>query len=850
MRQKIRKRYKALLLAAIMAVSSMNITVVFAADNNLVTEAREEVKVSSKQTRRLELPEKGAEEMTLSQDYKYDTNNSTSATFSFTPQESGEYVFRVTSSYMWVGLSLYDSEREQIDSTISLQYIRHYLEKGKIYYYRCSTDPTGDEADSKVAVRLEKVPEIESLTLDMRSTKTEFLAGLDACYIPQAILKVKYAGIEEETQLNYGKGYDSDDTLRDFYGNQFQCYFTNQLDKDSERYKSGNTLDSGVYHVVFYCNGKEMQMDNDSTITVKQPENLPVLTVGKNNVNSPMSGYTWYSFSVSNTGYYVFSPFSQIRVWEKTNSGLEEVEGTIEGDYGKKEGDFKFEQGKEYFVGLNGGIITMIDFGNFWAQGIKTEYSLRIVPREAITTVDEVRRDMWNISDEIEGDLTPEQKIAINDMVKRMLVFDSKEIFAVEYVRGVVEDLENLALQANDTLDETIIEDTAQSGTTNIAGAALTAAKVGSEEGQKLAAKVQIQKSQKQYPELGSNTVAFNLKMSVVDKNHSNAVIQENVQPAMPITLQLPIPEQYQGGKFDVFFGKEDSSYSEAEWYYTDNQHTQVKVTVPVASEVVFVSDSCIGEHQLDENAWKITKQPTCGEDGEKSNTCKVCGTVVKQSIPATGKHSFGEWKTIKAATAKAEGVQERSCTVCGKKETQNIARTSENSTPALNVPTNKVLPLKVKQGFQIKVTDLAKDDSIVSWKVDNEKVLSVSSNGTIKGKKPGTATVTVQLKSGAGISVKVKVQKKDVTTSAIKVLNVATGKKLPKTVNLKVKGKMNLSVVITPVTSKQKVKYTSSNKKIVTVSGKGVVKAKKKGSAVITVQSGKKKVKMKVKVK
>ena len=44
--------------------------------------------------------------------------------------------------------------------------------------------------------------------------------------------------------------------------------------------------------------------------------------------------------------------------------------------------------------------------------------------------------------------------------------------------------------------------------------------------------------------------------------------------------------------------------------------------------------------------------------------------------------------------------------------------------------------------------------------------------------------------------------------------------------------------------------KYSSSNKKVVSVSSKGVIKAKKKGKATITVKSGKKTYKIKVTVK
>lgn len=53
----------------------------------------------------------------------------------------------------------------------------------------------------------------------------------------------------------------------------------------------------------------------------------------------------------------------------------------------------------------------------------------------------------------------------------------------------------------------------------------------------------------------------------------------------------------------------------------------------------------------------------------------------------------------------------------------------------------------------------------------------------------------------------------------------------------------------MTPVTSKNKVTYKTSNKKIATVSSKGVIKAKKAGTSTITVKSGSKTVKVKVKV-
>ena len=87
-----------------------------------------------------------------------------------------------------------------------------------------------------------------------------------------------------------------------------------------------------------------------------------------------------------------------------------------------------------------------------------------------------------------------------------------------------------------------------------------------------------------------------------------------------------------------------------------------------------------------------------------------------------------------------------------------------------------------------------------------------------------------------------VRVQKTTVRTQKI------TG--IPKKLVLKVKKKATLKPVILPLTSTEKITYKSSNKKVATVSAKGVIAANKKGTATITVKSGKKSVKCKVTVK
>ena len=112
-----------------------------------------------------------------------------------------------------------------------------------------------------------------------------------------------------------------------------------------------------------------------------------------------------------------------------------------------------------------------------------------------------------------------------------------------------------------------------------------------------------------------------------------------------------------------------------------------------------------------------------------------------------------------------------------------------------------------------------------------------------LKGKKIGKTTVTIRLASGKQIKVKVKVQKKKVAVSKIKV-------SLPKSLVMKKGEKRTIKAELVPFTAKEKIRYSTSNKKVTAVSGRGVIKALKKGKAKITVMAGKRKTVIQVKVK
>ncbi len=130
-------------------------------------------------------------------------------------------------------------------------------------------------------------------------------------------------------------------------------------------------------------------------------------------------------------------------------------------------------------------------------------------------------------------------------------------------------------------------------------------------------------------------------------------------------------------------------------------------------------------------------------------------------------------------------------------------------------------------------------DDEIVRYQTSNASVVAVSTTGKIKGIKAGKAFVRVVTKRGNMATVQIKVQKKAVKTKKITVNK--------KNVRLKAGKKFRLETEITPVTSSQVIRYLSSDSKVAAVDKKGLIKAKKKGTAVIKVKSGKKTVKVKV---
>ena len=149
----------------------------------------------------------------------------------------------------------------------------------------------------------------------------------------------------------------------------------------------------------------------------------------------------------------------------------------------------------------------------------------------------------------------------------------------------------------------------------------------------------------------------------------------------------------------------------------------------------------------------------------------------------------------------------------------------------------------KKKQQLRYTIAPMNATNKEMTWKSSNTKVAIVSQNGVVTAKRKGKCTITVITDDGnkkASCKVSVTVPVKKVKLNKKKLV-IEKGKRY--TLKSKVRPKEATT---------QKVYWKSSNKKVATVSKKGIVKARKKGKCTITVitKDRNKKAKCKVTVK
>lgn len=156
--------------------------------------------------------------------------------------------------------------------------------------------------------------------------------------------------------------------------------------------------------------------------------------------------------------------------------------------------------------------------------------------------------------------------------------------------------------------------------------------------------------------------------------------------------------------------------------------------------------------------------------------------------------------------------------------------------TPPAKPAATKTKSLLLGAKESIKVSDLKN----ATYKSNNSKIAVANKKGYIVAKKNGTATITITKKNGTKVAYKVTVKK-----APKKVMASFKSKTLKKGKKITLKAKFEKGCYSNTVS------FKSSNSKIATVSQKGVITAKKKGTCKITITTyNKKKVTVKITVK
>ena len=166
---------------------------------------------------------------------------------------------------------------------------------------------------------------------------------------------------------------------------------------------------------------------------------------------------------------------------------------------------------------------------------------------------------------------------------------------------------------------------------------------------------------------------------------------------------------------------------------------------------------------------------------------------------------------TVKVTTKK--GVWPNITAVKLNKTTARLTRTSKNLKPTLQLKASVVPATIAHLSF--------------TWTSSKPKVATVNSSGKVTALKAGKVTITCTEKTSG---------KKATCTLTItdrRVKKITLNKKMA---TMKVGKKLQLKVKFSPADAVyQQVKWSSSNKKVATVNGKGKVTAKKAGTCVIT---------------
>ncbi|MDE7421762.1 MAG: Ig-like domain-containing protein [Muribaculaceae bacterium] len=132
------------------------------------------------------------------------------------------------------------------------------------------------------------------------------------------------------------------------------------------------------------------------------------------------------------------------------------------------------------------------------------------------------------------------------------------------------------------------------------------------------------------------------------------------------------------------------------------------------------------------------------------------------------------------------------------------------------------------KSTLKVTYTPGSATDKTVTWTSSDDSVATVATTGEVTAVKAGTASITATTANGKTASCTVTVEAKEIPVASITLNDTELSLLIGKTATL--------TATINPEDATDKtVEWTSSNPKVATVSGEGVVTAKTVGTATIT---------------
>lgn len=139
-----------------------------------------------------------------------------------------------------------------------------------------------------------------------------------------------------------------------------------------------------------------------------------------------------------------------------------------------------------------------------------------------------------------------------------------------------------------------------------------------------------------------------------------------------------------------------------------------------------------------------VVTPPTCTEKGYTTHTCSCGDSYVDSYVDATG-HTEGEWKVTKQPTVDEDGERTLYCSVCG----AAIRTESISKLPKGKVHSVEISDIKINYRETAKITPKIEVDDDVTYTVRYEssdpKIATVDENGNVTAMKRGSGSATIK---------------------------------------------------------------------------------------------------------